>query len=41
MIERLQLRTPIFAKTAVYGHFSADRYPWERLDAVAELQRGL
>jgi len=41
MIERLELRTPIFAKTAVYGHFSSDIHPWERLDAVAELQRGL
>ena len=37
MIEHLGLRRPIFAKTAVFGHFGRPEFPWEQLDAVDEL----
>ncbi len=34
MINKLQLRQPIYRKTAVYGHFGWKEYPWEKLDLV-------
>ncbi len=39
MIEHLDLRRPIYRKTAVYGHFGREDpdFSWERLDAVDEL----
>jgi S-adenosylmethionine synthetase len=50
IIEKLELRSPIFRRTAAYGHFGrtpiVDRFdgrqlqffPWERTDRVEELQ---
>jgi S-adenosylmethionine synthetase len=40
MIDHLQLRRPIFRKTAAYGHFGRDDpdFTWERVDAVDELR---
>ncbi|MGI5816768.1 MAG: methionine adenosyltransferase [Armatimonadota bacterium] len=40
MIERLDLRRPIFRKTAAYGHFGREDkdFTWERLDAVEMLK---
>ncbi|MFO7948611.1 MAG: methionine adenosyltransferase [Armatimonadota bacterium] len=40
MIEKLQLRRPIFAKTAAYGHFGRNEpeFTWEKLDAVEMLR---
>ncbi len=40
IIEHLQLRRPIFSKTAIYGHFGRDEpdFTWERLDKVDELK---
>ena len=32
IIETLKLRRPIYEKTAAYGHFGQDAFPWERLD---------
>lgn len=32
IIETLQLRSPIYEKTAAYGHFGRNSFPWERLD---------
>ena len=32
IINALSLRRPIYAPTAVYGHFTNPDYPWERLD---------
>ena len=32
IIKRLQLRNPIYGKTAAYGHFGREEFPWERLD---------
>lgn len=34
IIEKLDLRKPIFQKTAAYGHFGRDEFTWERLDSV-------
>jgi len=43
IIERLDLRRPIFAKTTCYGHFGRelDVCTWERTDLVAELMRAI
>ena len=32
IIETLNLRLPIYEKTAAYGHFGRNIFPWERLD---------
>lgn len=32
IIEKLQLRRPIFYSTAAYGHFGRSEFPWEILD---------
>lgn len=34
IIERLDLRKPIFQNTAAYGHFGRDEFPWEKLDLI-------
>jgi len=41
MIERLDLRRPIYLKTAAYGHFGREEpeFTWERLDKVEDLKR--
>jgi len=40
IIERLDLRRPIYAQTAAYGHFGRNDLdlPWERLDMVEALR---
>ncbi|RJP29373.1 MAG: methionine adenosyltransferase [Candidatus Omnitrophota bacterium] len=40
IIKRLNLRQPIFRKTAAYGHFGRDEFPWEQLDCVEALKQG-
>ncbi len=32
MVEVFQLRQPIYAQTASYGHFGNENFPWEKLD---------
>ena len=32
IIKLLELRNPIYARTAAYGHFGKKDYPWEQLD---------
>jgi len=41
IIERLQLRNPIYQATASYGHFGRTdvALPWEKLDMVEELKK--
>ena len=41
IIEHLNLRRPIYKKTAVYGHFGRDDpdFTWERTDKVDELKK--
>ena len=43
IIEQLDLRRPIYKKTAAYGHFgrSEDSFSWERLDKAEELKSAL
>ncbi len=40
IIERFELRRPIFRATAAYGHFGRNDqdFPWERVDLVEELK---
>lgn len=38
IIDSLDLKRPIYAKTAVYGHFGRDGFSWEKTDKVALLQ---
>lgn len=39
IIEKLGLKSPIFLKASVYGHFGRDEFPWEKTD-YAEILRG-
>ena len=41
IIERLDLRRPIYKQTAAYGHFGRSDIdlPWEKLDKVEELKK--
>lgn len=34
IIEKLDLRKPIFRKTAAYGHFGREEFAWEKLDSI-------
>jgi S-adenosylmethionine synthetase len=37
IIDHLDLRKPIYRKTAAYGHFGRKAFAWERVDATDEL----
>jgi S-adenosylmethionine synthetase len=41
IIDRFDLRRPIYRQTAAYGHFGRPELdlPWERLDRVNDLRR--
>ncbi|WP_229775943.1 methionine adenosyltransferase [Deinococcus ruber] len=39
IIRQLDLRRPIYAATAAYGHFGRDEFPWEQTDQVEALQQ--
>ncbi len=39
IIEHLDLKKPVYRKTATYGHFGKDGFTWERTDKVQELQK--
>jgi len=43
IIKRLDLRRPIYRKTAAYGHFGRDEkeFTWEKLDLVKKFQNGV
>lgn len=38
LIEMLDLIQPIYQKTAAYGHFGREEFPWEALDKVEDLK---
>jgi S-adenosylmethionine synthetase len=38
IISRFDLKRPIYRKTAAYGHFGREEFPWEKLDYVTKLQ---
>ena len=37
----LGLKAPIYAKTASYGHFGREGFPWEKTDKVDELKKAV
>jgi len=41
IIEKLQLKQPIYKKTAAYGHFgrTEDTFTWEKTDMVNEIKK--
>ncbi len=41
IIERFKLKRPIYRKTAAYGHFGRDEFPWEQLDYVDKISNAL
>ena len=41
IIKTLDLRKPIYRKTAAYGHFGRNEFPWEKLDRVNDLKKYL
>ena len=41
ILRELNLKRPIYKKTAAYGHFGRDTFPWERLDKVETLKKYL
>ena len=43
IIKTLDLRQPIYKKTAAYGHFGREdvSLPWERLDKADDLKKAL
>ncbi|KTC77069.1 methionine adenosyltransferase [Legionella brunensis] len=41
IIDHHELLQPIYRKTASYGHYGREEFPWERLDKVAVLSKAL
>ena len=41
IIKTLDLRRPIYQKTASYGHFGRSEFPWEKTDKAEELKRAV
>ena len=41
IIETLDLRRPIYNKTASYGHFGRSEFAWEKTDKVGELKKAI
>lgn len=41
IIEKLDLRKPVYKKTASYGHFGRDIFAWEKTDKVEDLKKYL
>lgn len=41
IIKTLNLKQPIYRKTASYGHFGREGFPWEKTDKVEELKAAL
>lgn len=41
IIKTLDLKRPIYQKTASYGHFGREGFPWEKTDKIEELKAAL
>lgn len=41
IISRFNLKRPIYSKTAAYGHFGRNEFPWEKLDYTDKLTNAL
>ncbi len=39
IVKTLNLKQPIYRKTASYGHFGREGFPWEKTDKVEELKK--
>lgn len=39
IVKNFSLKSPIFCKTAAYGHFGRNEFPWEALNAVDTLKK--
>lgn len=39
IIQKLDLRKPVFKKTAAYGHFGRDEFAWEKTDMAETLKK--
>lgn len=39
IVQSLDLKRPIYRKTASYGHFGRAEFPWEKTDKAAELKK--
>ncbi len=41
IVRTFDLKRPIYQRTAVYGHFGRDDFPWERTDHVEDLKKAV
>ena len=41
IVKTLNLKQPIYQKTASYGHFGREGFPWEATDKVSELKKAI
>jgi len=41
IVKALDLKKPIFSKTAAYGHFGREEFTWEKTDKVDELKKAV
>lgn len=41
IIKRFDLQRPIYRKTASYGHFGRDEFPWEQIDYTDKIKNAL
>lgn len=41
IIQRFDLKRPIYRKTAAYGHFGREEFPWEKVDYIDKIQNAL
>ncbi len=41
IIRDLDLKKPIYLDTATYGHFGNNKYTWEKINKVKELQKAV
>lgn len=39
IVDRFDLKRPMYRNSAAYGHFGRDEFPWERLDFVDDLKK--
>ncbi|MDZ7682905.1 MAG: methionine adenosyltransferase [Fodinibius sp.] len=41
IIKRFDLKRPIYAQTATYGHFGREEFPWEKLDHIDKIRNAM
>lgn len=41
IIKHLDLKRPIYSKTAAYGHFGRDEFPWEKIDMIQKIKSNI